>query len=72
LRMVDSGKISASDVCVFEQTERVGGRLMSMRGLGPNNDLTVDAGGYRTVRTSRSGSIALRKIVASHSPFCIL
>ena len=48
--MVDAKKVSGSDVCVFEMTERVGGRLMSMRGLGPESDLTVDAGGYRTVR----------------------
>jgi monoamine oxidase len=49
--MVDAGKISASDVCVFEMTERVGGRLFSLRGLGADNDLSVDAGGYRTVCT---------------------
>jgi monoamine oxidase len=48
--MVDEQKISGSDVCVFEMTERVGGRLMSLRGFGPESDLTVDAGGYRTVR----------------------
>lgn len=48
--MVDEGKVDASDVCVFEMTERVGGRLLSLRGLGPDDDLTVDAGGYRTVR----------------------
>jgi monoamine oxidase len=47
--MVDEQKVSGSDVCVFEMTERAGGRLMSMRGLGPESDLTVDAGGYRTV-----------------------
>lgn len=46
--MVDEGKVAASDVCVFEMTERVGGRLMSLRGLGPEDDLVVDAGGYRT------------------------
>lgn len=46
--MVDEGKIDASEVCVFEMTERVGGRLFSLRGLGPDGDLTVDAGGYRT------------------------
>ena len=51
-RMVDTGKVSGSDICVFEMTERVGGRLMSLRGLGPESDLTVDAGGYRTVRIS--------------------
>lgn len=48
--MVDDGKIDASGVCVFEMTERVGGRLYSLRGLGPDGDLSVDAGGYRTVR----------------------
>lgn len=48
--MVDEGKVEASDVCIFEMTERVGGRLFSLRGLGPDGDLTVDAGGYRTVR----------------------
>jgi monoamine oxidase len=47
--MVDEKKVLGSDVCVFEMTERVGGRLMSLRGLGPESDLTVDAGGYRTV-----------------------
>eukprot|EP00934_Nitzschia_sp_Nitz4_P000981 Nitzschia sp. Nitz4//scaffold21_size171442//131466//134153//NITZ4_002183-RA/size171442-augustus-gene-0.190-mRNA-1//1//CDS//3329542477//981//frame0 len=48
LRMVDEGLIEGSDICVFEATERVGGRLFSMRGLGPDNDLVVDSGGYRT------------------------
>lgn len=46
--MVDEGKIEAEDVCVFDMTERVGGRLLSLRGLGPDDDLVVDAGGYRT------------------------
>lgn len=50
MRMVDEGKIAGGDICVFEMTERVGGRLFSLRGLGPNGDLSVDAGGYRTVR----------------------
>lgn len=50
--MVDERAIEASDVCIFETTERVGGRLFSLRGLGPDNDLSVDAGGYRTVRSS--------------------
>ncbi|KAL3942296.1 MAG: hypothetical protein SGARI_000313, partial [Bacillariaceae sp.] len=48
LRMVDEGMVDASDVCIFEMTERVGGRLVSLRGLGPNDDLTLDLGGYRT------------------------
>lgn len=48
LRLVDENKVSGSNVCVFEATDRVGGRLFSLRGLGPNKDLSVDAGGYRT------------------------
>lgn len=50
MRMMDEGKIAGEDICVFEMTERVGGRLFSLRGLGPDGDLSVDAGGYRTVR----------------------
>lgn len=50
MRMVDEGKVNAEDVCVFDMTERAGGRLFSLRGLGPEGDLSVDAGGYRTVR----------------------
>jgi len=57
--MVDEGKIDASEVCVFEMTERVGGRLFSLRGLGPDNDLTVDAGGYRTVRERSFLSVSM-------------
>ena len=48
MRLVDENKVSASDVCIFEATERVGGRLYSLRGFGPDHKLTVDAGGYRT------------------------
>lgn len=48
LRLVDSNKIDGEDVCIFEATERVGGRLYSLRGFGPNKKITVDAGGYRT------------------------
>jgi hypothetical protein len=52
LRMVDEGLVEASDICIFEQTERVGGRIVSLRGLGPDGDLVIDAGGYRTVSRS--------------------
>jgi hypothetical protein len=45
---VDEGAMEASNICIFEMTERVGGRLMSLRGLGPEDNLVVDAGGYRT------------------------
>ncbi|KAL3916804.1 MAG: hypothetical protein SGILL_005013, partial [Bacillariaceae sp.] len=48
LRMVDEGMVEASDVCIFEMTERVGGRLVSLRGLGSDGDMTLDLGGYRT------------------------
>lgn len=48
MRLVDEGKVDGKDVCVFEATERVGGRLYSLRGFGPDNKITVDAGGYRT------------------------
>ena len=47
-RLVEEGVIEGSDVCVFEATDRVGGRLYSLRGFGPENDISVDAGGYRT------------------------
>ncbi len=31
----------------MEATHRVGGRVYSVRGLGPNADLTLDMGAYR-------------------------
>jgi len=48
MRLINENKFDGSDVCVFESTERVGGRLYSLRGFGPDNKITVDAGGYRT------------------------
>lgn len=57
--MLDEGAVEGSDICIFEMTERVGGRLMSLRGLGPDGDLSVDAGGYRTVRTMKRGIVSL-------------
>mmetsp|Transcript_1490 Transcript_1490/g.2948 ORF Transcript_1490/g.2948 Transcript_1490/m.2948 type:complete len:686 (+) Transcript_1490:182-2239(+) len=48
MRLIDTGKMQGSDICIFEMTNRVAGRLYSLRGLGPNRDLSVDAGGYRT------------------------
>ena len=53
--MLDEGVVKGSDICIFDMTERVGGRLMSLRGLGPDGDLTVDAGGYRTVSILEGG-----------------
>jgi len=48
MRLIDEKKFDVEDVCIFEATERVGGRIYSLRGFGPDNDITVDAGGYRT------------------------
>jgi len=48
MRLVEEGIYEGKDVCVFEATERVGGRIYSLRGFGPENDITVDAGAYRT------------------------
>jgi uncharacterized membrane protein YgcG len=48
LRLVDTGTVAASAICIFEITGRVGGRIMSLRGLGPEEDLVVDVGAYRT------------------------
>jgi len=48
LRLVDTGTVAASAICIFEMTGRVGGRIMSLRGLGPEEDLVVDVGAYRT------------------------
>lgn len=40
-------RLDSSDVCVFEREQRVGGRALSLRQLGPHRDLTVDLGAYR-------------------------
>ena len=48
LRLVDTGTVDASNICIFEMAGRVGGRIMSLRGLGPDQDLVVDVGAYRT------------------------
>uniref|UniRef100_A0A7S4T5Q1 Amine oxidase domain-containing protein n=1 Tax=Ditylum brightwellii TaxID=49249 RepID=A0A7S4T5Q1_9STRA len=48
MRLVEEDKFSAKDICIFEATERAGGRIYSLRGFGPEHDITVDAGAYRT------------------------
>ena len=40
----------STSVCIFEATERAGGRIYSARGLGPKGDLTAELGAYRFVR----------------------
>jgi len=36
-------------VCMYERSERFGGRIYTLRGLGPKKDLTADMGAYRFV-----------------------
>lgn len=38
---------STGNVCVFERSERHGGRIYSLKNQGPRKDLTVDVGAYR-------------------------
>ena len=39
--------ILPDQICVFERTERLGGRIFSVRNLGPYGDLVVESGAYR-------------------------
>lgn len=48
MRLLEEKRVNGTDICIFEATDRVGGRLYSLRGFGPENDISVDAGGYRT------------------------
>lgn len=50
---VDTPTINASDVCVFEANGRVGGRILSLKGLPSFADLAVDVGGYRFQETQK-------------------
>ena len=45
----------STSVCIFEATERAGGRIYSARGLGPKGDLTAELGAYRFVRNWTKG-----------------
>jgi len=38
-----------AEVCLFERSKRLGGRIASIRNLGPHEDLVVEAGAYRFV-----------------------
>lgn len=38
-----------ASICLFERHQRLGGRIASVRGLGPKKDLVVEAGAYRFV-----------------------
>eukprot|EP01065_Artemidia_motanka_P024582 TRINITY_DN2943_c0_g1_i3.p1 TRINITY_DN2943_c0_g1~~TRINITY_DN2943_c0_g1_i3.p1 ORF type:complete len:193 (+),score=44.91 TRINITY_DN2943_c0_g1_i3:55-579(+) len=45
---VDLKRVSAADVCIFEATERIGGRVYSVPDAPGTESLTVDVGAYRT------------------------
>ena len=47
-RMVVDALVPASSICIFEASGRIGGRILSVRNLGPLGDMVLDAGGYRT------------------------
>lgn len=49
LAMATEAEAKDWKVCLFERSGRLGGRIASIRGLGPRRDLTVDAGAYRYV-----------------------
>ena len=44
-RLVTSG--SKQKICIYERSERYGGRIYSLRKQGPKSDLVVDLGAYR-------------------------
>ena len=51
----------ASQICVFERGERLGGRIYSLRGLGADGDLVVDSGAYRY--SSRGETPLLKSLI---------
>jgi protoporphyrinogen oxidase len=48
MRLATSSK--SSDVCVFEKRNRIGGRILTVGGLGEKQDIIVDGGAYRFAR----------------------
>ncbi|KAG2446554.1 hypothetical protein HYH02_008541 [Chlamydomonas schloesseri] len=48
-RLLSGSTVIKPTVCTFEATNRVGGRIFSIRGLGKYADMTVDLGAYRYV-----------------------
>ncbi|KAL3144103.1 hypothetical protein ABBQ32_003893 [Trebouxia sp. C0010 RCD-2024] len=44
---------ASSNVCLFETNNRVGGRVYSLRNLGPKQDLVLDMGAYRYMPLSQ-------------------
>lgn len=44
------GNETDTRVCLFERGDRLGGRVLTLDGLGDHGDLRVDAGAYRFAR----------------------
>eukprot|EP01064_Diplonema_japonicum_P016839 TRINITY_DN2487_c0_g1_i4.p1 TRINITY_DN2487_c0_g1~~TRINITY_DN2487_c0_g1_i4.p1 ORF type:complete len:496 (+),score=131.76 TRINITY_DN2487_c0_g1_i4:60-1490(+) len=44
---VDTHRVAASDVCIFEANARIGGRLYSVKDFPEMSDIEVDVGAYR-------------------------
>ena len=47
LAVDDGSQLKPEDVCVFEASGRVGGRIMSVHNIPGFEDMTIDVGGYR-------------------------
>jgi hypothetical protein len=43
----DAMSVPPERICVFERSQRLGGRIFSVRNLGPEGDLVVESGAYR-------------------------
>lgn len=53
---VDTKSVAPADVCIFERSQRVGGRTHTLYEQGPNKDLTVEVGAYRFCSTMHNAS----------------
>jgi len=50
-RLLQATPAAPTTVCVYERSQRLGGRILSLRDQGPRGDLTADMGAYRFVDT---------------------
>lgn len=48
-RLIEAHPELGPRICIFDQADQVGGRIMTLRNQGPRGDLTVEAGAYRYV-----------------------
>ncbi len=42
MRLAEANKTAAGSICIFERAQRPGGRIYSLRGMGPHQDLCVE------------------------------